>query len=227
MIAALLPVKRFAESKQRLATWLGASQREELARAMFEDVWEKLTEWQDSRNGAVRLLVITAERLVIERCRREAIPCLVETSPVSHSDSTRRATAWAIEQGMKTLISVPIDAPAVTAAELSELAELSRHFQVIVVPSSDGAGTNALVRTPPDAIAPRFGPGSCRRHVEEAKASQLSHCRISLPGLTADIDTPEDAERFLALARSLGRSCRTARLLAQFQETFSRIAACP
>ena len=216
MNAVLLPVKRFANSKHRLAGLLNPAQRELLARTMFEDTWDTLSRWQ----GADELIVITAEPFALDQARRAAsrmrVICIEEHEQVSHSESTRRATALAIERGIRTLLSVPIDTPAMTGDELSQLIELSREYDVIVVPSGDGTGTNALLRTPPDAITAHFGPDSCRRHIEDAQTNHQK-CRLATPpGLTADIDTPDEAREFLAVAEHLGRDCRTARLLREY-----------
>ena len=72
---------------------------------------------------------------------------------------------------------------------------------LIVVPSSDGTGTNALVRTPPDCIESRFGPGSFRAHLDQALSKGLPADVLRLPGLMFDIDTPEDVAEFLAQFR--------------------------
>lgn len=197
MFAVLLPVKQFRRSKQRLANWLAPQERELLARVMFEDVWSTL------RASFVRdrLFVITSESYVIERCRREAVPCRVETEQLSHSDSVEEATPWAISHGVTSLLSIPIDTPGVTADEIAALAELAPRYSVVVVPSADGTGTNALLRTPPDAIAPQFGPGSCALHVAQAESAGLRHLVYPVASLAADIDTPEEALHFLSLNR--------------------------
>ncbi len=223
MIAVLLPVKRFADSKRRLASWLTPEERELLARTMFEDVWETLLSWHGREKLIGKLIVITAEPVVIARCREASVTCLEEDEQVSHTESTRQATRWAVEQGVRTLISVPIDTPAVSPDELTQLVELSRQYEVIVVPSGDGTGTNALVRTPPDAITAHFGPDSCRRHLED---TQTNHQKLRLyapPGLTADIDTREEAMQFLEVVGKLEREGRTSKLLRRLIETRSRV----
>ncbi len=218
MDATLLPVKRFPRSKQRLAGWLTPDEREELARTMFEDVWETLSQWR----GFGTLLVITAEPYVRSRCERDGVACREEEEQVSHSDSVARATRWAMDQGVQRLLSLPIDTPAMSGEELTELAGYAASSDVVIVPSGDGTGTNALLRTPPDAIAPLFGPGSCRRHAEAAEAAGRSHCIARIPGLMADIDTPEEVERFL----KMGRRCRTAELLKQFLRSRPEVGIC-
>ena len=185
---------------------------------MFEDVWTMLR----AALAPDCLLVISAEPQVQARCREEGVACREETAPRSHSDSVREATAWAMSRGVTSLLAVPIDTPAVTAGEIGTLADLARTYSVVIVPSADGAGTNALLRTPPAAIAPRFGPGSCALHAEQARVQGLSHQVVPIPGFAADIDTPEDAERFLILRRP----CRTATLLQQWIEVRRGVAVC-
>jgi 2-phospho-L-lactate guanylyltransferase len=119
------------------------------------------------------------------------------------------ATQWVMNHGVTSLLSIPIDTPAITPEDISSLAELAPNYAVVVAPSGDGTGTNALLRTPPNAISPQFGPGSCRLHVEQAKSSGLPYLVRRVDSLAADIDTLEDAERFLVL----NHPCRTSSLL--------------
>lgn len=218
MDATLLPVKQFSQSKQRLAGWLTPAEREDLARTMFEDVWETLRSW----NGFGSLLVITAEPYVQSRCEREGVQCREEEEQVSHSDSVARATQWAMDQGVQRLLSLPIDTPAMNGEELTELAGHAASSDVVIVPSGDGTGTNALLRTPPDAIAPLFGPGSCQRHAEAAETAGRSHSIVRIPGLMADVDTPEEVKRFLEMVRR----CRTAEMLKQFLRSRPGVGIC-
>jgi 2-phospho-L-lactate guanylyltransferase (CobY/MobA/RfbA family) len=53
-------------------------------------------------------------------------------------------------------------------------------------------GTNALLRTPPDAIPVRFGPNSFSLHLQEAREKKIPYEVYHLPGVAFDIDTPED-----------------------------------
>ncbi len=227
MIAVLLPVKEFSSSKQRLAGFLTPQERALLARTMFEDVFAALREAQEMKQGLDRLLVVSAEPYVFSRCRQEGVAVLEEREQLSHSDSVTLATKWAARLGATSLLSVPIDTPAVTPREILSLLREHRKFQVVVVPSADGSGTNALLRTPPDIIDPRFGPGSCKLHVQAAEAKRLP-CSVfhsigsKSNGLSNDIDTPEDLSHFL----SLDRPCRTTGLARQFLRADRETAAC-
>ena len=75
-----------------------------------------------------------------------------------------------------------------------------RAGSVLVVPDRHGTGTNALVLTPPGALAPSFGPGSCQRHLEHARAAGIHGELVDVPTLALDVDTSEDLD---ALAQRL------------------------
>jgi 2-phospho-L-lactate guanylyltransferase len=63
---------------------------------------------------------------------------------------------------------------------------------VVIVPDRHGTGTNGLLLSPPDAIAPSFGPGSFERHRALALAAGMP-CRVERPpSLLLDIDTGAD-----------------------------------
>src|SRR5690242_6720395 len=176
MTSILLPVKRFNRSKERLARFLSPAEREELARAMFDDVWTTLQQLMLHSAMAPRpqLFMASAESYVIERCRESGIACLEEAEQSSNSSSVIAASRWAVSLGATSLLSVPIDTPGVTAQELGALLEVGRSHSVVIVPSADGTGTNALLRTPPQAIDPHFGPHSCGLHVEAARKLGLT-----------------------------------------------------
>ena len=212
MIAALLPVKAFGRSKERLTSYLSPEEREKLARTMFDDVWATLLDACNRGDGLDRVLVISSEPYVLKQCDTAGVSCLEEDQQISHSASVKRATEWAIGLGASSLLTVPIDTPAATATEILALAKLRDAFSVVVVPSADGTGTNALLRTPPDVINPHFGPGSCRLHVAEAQNRKLPVLIYAMSGFAVDIDTPEDLQSFAAIEIA----CRTGELARQF-----------
>lgn len=222
MITALLPVKAFDRSKERLAGFLTPAERQQLALTMFEDVWATLEECRLGDRAVEQLLVISAEQQVISRCRECGVPCMEEEEQVSHSASVSRGTEWAIQMGATSLISVAIDTPSVTPAEIRAMLQVRDAFSVIVAPSADGLGTNALLRTPPDAIEPCFGPGSCRLHVQQAQKRDLPVLVYPSLGFAADIDTPEDLRVF----SQLETPCRTRDLVRQFLAVSRGASAC-
>jgi len=204
MIFALLPVKAPANAKQRLSALLTPGQRERLARIMFEEVLEKLR----AARGLDRVVVVTSDEIAAGHARRAGALVFEETEQRGHSHSADAAARHAMSLGARTVLLAPIDVPLVTSAEIEALAARARHG-VVIVPSSDGTGTNALLRTPPDAIESRFGPGSFAAHLNQARERGVP-AEVARPaGLMFDIDTPEDAAALIARAPD----CRVSRFL--------------
>jgi 2-phospho-L-lactate/phosphoenolpyruvate guanylyltransferase len=200
LIFAILPVKNPKNAKQRLKGFLAVEQRETLARLLYRQTLAALRKAE----GIDRVVVVTSDVEVAEHARCSGALVFEENEQVSHSASADSACLRAMELGASTVLLVPIDVPTATPADFSQLAASARPGfppGLIVVPSSDGAGTNALVRTPPDCIESRFGPGSFRAHLDQA-LSKGFHAEVRrIPGLMFDIDTPEDVAELLASPR--------------------------
>jgi 2-phospho-L-lactate/phosphoenolpyruvate guanylyltransferase len=204
MIFALLPVKAPANAKQRLSGLLTPAQRERLARLMYEDTLQTLC----SARGLDRVVVVTSDETAADYARRTGAMVFEEQEQRGHSHSADAAARRAMTLGALTVLLAPIDVPLATAAEIEELAAKARRG-LIIVPSSDGAGTNALLRTPPDVIESRFGPGSFAAHLNQARRLGVP-AEVARPaGLMFDIDTPEDVAELIARAPD----CRAARFL--------------
>ncbi|HEX5226990.1 MAG TPA: 2-phospho-L-lactate guanylyltransferase [Bryobacteraceae bacterium] len=196
MIFAILPVKSPQNAKQRLTGFLTREQREMLARTLYRQTLAALCR----AKGIDRVVVATSDPEVAGHARESGALVIDETEQVSHSVSADAACLRAMEMGATTAMLVPIDVPTVTPDDFTTLAGSARPG-LIVVPSSDGTGTNALVRTPPDCIRSRFGPGSFRAHLDQAVSKGLPSEVLRLPGLMFDIDTPEDVADFLSMPR--------------------------
>jgi 2-phospho-L-lactate guanylyltransferase len=197
LIFAILPVKSPHNAKQRLKDLLAVEQRETLARMLYTQTLAALCQAE----GIDCVVVATCDAEVAGQARRLGALVFEENEQVSHSVSADAACLRAMELGASTALLVPIDVPTVTPADFTQLAGSARASacsKVIVVPSADGTGTNALVRTPPDCIQSRFGPGSCRAHLDQARSKGLPADVLRVPGLMFDIDTPEDVAELLA-----------------------------
>jgi 2-phospho-L-lactate guanylyltransferase len=193
VIFAILPVKRPQDAKQRLKGLLAIEQREALARLLYTQTLAALCRGE----GIDRVAVVTSDAEVATHARRSGALVFEENQQVSHSVSADAACLRAMELGASTVLLVPIDIPTVTPTDFTRLAAAARPG-VVVVPSADGSGTNALVRTPPDCIESRFGPGSFRAHLDQARSKGVPAEVLRVPGLMFDIDTPEDVAELLA-----------------------------
>jgi 2-phospho-L-lactate guanylyltransferase len=195
VIVAILPVKSPQHAKQRLHGFLPAEHRETLARLLYEQTIRSLCQ----ADGIDRVVVATRDAAIAAHARGLGVTVLEETEQISHSVSADAACLRVAELGADTAMLVPIDVPLVTPDDFEQLAASARPG-LVIVPSADGTGTNALVRTPPDVIRSQFGPGSYRAHLEQARSRGVTADVLCLPGLMFDIDTPEDVAELLERA---------------------------
>jgi 2-phospho-L-lactate guanylyltransferase len=207
---AVLPVKRFAAAKQRLAPGMGATHRAELAAAMLEDVLEAI----GAARSVERTVVVTSEPRAIELAKAAGAELVADPDEGGHPGAARAGIARARELGAGRVVLLPIDCPLLAPRELERLLTGMPDRYVAVVPDRHGTGTNALALAPPNAIEPSFGEGSCARHVALAREAGIPYGVEELPSLALDLDTPADVVALtMALEREGGRAKRTARAL--------------
>jgi len=207
---AILPVKRFADAKQRLAPGIGSTHRAELAAAMLEDVLEAIA----AARSIEHTIVVTSESRAIELAAAGGAEVLPDPDRGGHSGAALAGIARAREQGAGCVVLLPIDCPLLAPRELERLLTGMPERYVAIVPDRHGTGTNALALAPPDAIEPTFGEGSCVRHVAAAREAGVPFGVEELPSLALDLDTPADVVALtLELEMRGGRASRTAKAL--------------
>jgi len=98
------------------------------------------------------------------------------------------------------MLIVAADLPWLEVADVAALLAPARPGVLVLAPSRDGAGTNALVCPPGVRFRPAYGGGSRARHRDRARDAGLEVVEVRRPGLACDLDTPED----LAMLRARG-----------------------
>jgi 2-phospho-L-lactate guanylyltransferase len=205
---AILPVKRFSAAKQRLAPALGPGARQALAQAMFADVLDSLRRAE----GLDAVAVVTADPVADSAARGARVPVLPDTAQAGQSAAASIGIAYALAEGFERALLVPGDTPLLDPRDVASLLGVPR--AVAIVPDRHGTGTNALALSPPDAIAPSFGPGSLKRHVEAARAAGVSSPVVQLPALMLDVDTGDDLAVLMdTLASGRGQAPATREVL--------------
>lgn len=219
--AAIVPVKRFAVAKRRLATGLPNERREALVAAALEDVLDAI----GAARRVERTIVVSDEpraAAIARAAGAELIPdpggriesVAEQAGGGGHSAAALAGIARAVAEGATCALLLPGDCPLLEPRELDRLLTGVPARYVAVVPDRHGSGTNALLLSPPEAIRPAFGEGSRARHVAAAREAGVPHAVEELPSLALDLDTPAD---LVALTRELeqrsGRARRTAKAL--------------
>ncbi len=207
---AVLPVKRFDAAKQRLAAGIDDERRAELAAAMLADVLEAI----GTARSIERTIVVTSEPVAAEMAVAAGAEVLPDPDEGGHSGAALAGIAQARAAGAECVVLLPGDCPLLDPRELERLLTGLPARYVAIVPDRHGTGTNALALSPPDAIEPSFGEGSCARHVAAAREAGLPFNVEEPPSLALDLDTPADVVALtMELEKDRGRAKRTARAL--------------
>jgi 2-phospho-L-lactate/phosphoenolpyruvate guanylyltransferase len=216
---AILPMKSFGAAKQRLAPALGSRSRQALAQAMFSDVLASLQRVE----ALDAIAVVTADPVAETAARGQGVLVLSDTAQAGQSAAASIGIGYALAEGFERALLVPGDTPLLDPAEVASLLAAPR--AVSIVPDRHGTGTNALVLSPPDAIAPSFGPGSLKRHVAAAAATGLSSGVAEVPTVMLDVDTVDDLSALTAaLAERRGQAPATRQALHALEHRRRRAA---
>jgi 2-phospho-L-lactate/phosphoenolpyruvate guanylyltransferase len=207
---AVLPVKRFDAAKQRMAAGVEGARRRQLVEAMVADVLEAI----GAARTIDRLIVVSGDPIAQELAAEAGADVVPDPDDGGHIEAALAGIARAEVEGAERVVLLAGDCPLLDPRELDRLLTGVPERYVGIVPDRHGAGTNALVLSPPNAIIPAFGEGSRARHVEAAREAGIPFGIEELPSIELDLDTPADV---IALTRELetrpGRAHRTAKAL--------------
>jgi 2-phospho-L-lactate guanylyltransferase len=212
---ALVPIKSFAEAKQRLSEALAPAERAGLARAMAQDVLTALC----GCRGLKRIVLVSSEPQASSLARDCNAELLGE--PPSAGGGLNATVKYAVErftaEGAQSIVIVHGDLPMLDSDELDRVLDVHRgngEPAVTLVPDRARDGTNVLAWTPLGSFRAQYGPASFVRHREQAmrRGAKLAICEST--GASLDIDVPGDLQLLLEGARE-GRARATRGFLEQ------------
>jgi 2-phospho-L-lactate/phosphoenolpyruvate guanylyltransferase len=189
MRALLLPIKDLRRAKQRLAAFLGPEERFALAQAMLADTLRAVR----SVRKADKIFVSTNYEPAMRAAEENGWELLREQHQISESVSVDAASRECEKLGIRAVLRVPLDIPLVQASDIDELlAAESAAPALVIVPSRDGTGTNAILRTPPTLFPSHFGSGSFAKHCDEAQRAAAEIVVRRNERLEMDVDDEAD-----------------------------------
>ena len=194
MRALLLPVKDLRNAKKRLETLLTPEERFGLAQAMLADTTRAVR----AARGAEKVFVITNYRPAMEIAEENGWEILCEERQISESDSVDAASRICERRGVRSLLRVPLDLPLIQPSDIDELLAIACPSPAMaIVPSRNGTGTNALLRTPPTLFPSHFGEGSFAKHLAEAEQARAEILVRRNSRLEMDVDDERDLRALL------------------------------
>lgn len=193
MRSILIPVKDLARAKQRLAVLMTQEERTQLAWAMLENTFAAA-----QCSSADRVAVVTLYQPAIDLAEKFGMEVILETEQISESASVDFGSREVTECGAEAVLRLPIDLPLITTEDIEAILTADQPLpSVVIVPSRDGTGTNAILRRPPTLFPSHFGPGSLAKHIKEAEAANATCTLLDLPRIALDIDEPDDIVELL------------------------------
>lgn len=196
MDVVVVPVKALRAAKGRLAPRYDGSTRHNLAVMLLRDVIALA-----KATSSLTWYALTADEEAAALAREGGLEILEDPGGGLNA-ALGKVAAELAQGGASSLTVLPVDVPLATPNDLTDLLDTGATSEIVVVPSGEDGGTNALYLSPPDLIAPRFGPASLNAHIAMAEQRSLRCTILSLPRLALDLDVPEDVERFLAHPRA-------------------------
>ncbi|MEE9135920.1 MAG: 2-phospho-L-lactate guanylyltransferase [Gammaproteobacteria bacterium] len=189
---ALLPVKSPSQSKTRLTSVLLDQECAALSWAMLQDMMSAL----DAAEEVGTIALLTQDEEVIDFGSQRGYQIITEVPGAGLNASIDTATTELAEAGVDRLLILPVDLPTIRSSEIDELCRGHRGG-LSVCPAIRDGGTNALVATPPNAVAAQFGPDSARQFLKTARENGISATRVELRAFERDIDRPDDLDWLL------------------------------
>src|SRR6266487_1594188 len=194
MRALLLPIKDLNNAKMRLMAVLTPEERLGLAEAMLKDTIRAV----QGVRLAERVFVITNYQPAMSMAEENGWELLREERQVSESDSVDAASRICELRGVTGLLRIPLDVPLVQANDIDDLLTIEcEEPALVIVPSRDGLGTNAILRMPPALFPSHFGMGSFAKHVGEAERIGARVIFRRSARLEMDVDDEADLQALL------------------------------
>lgn len=195
MIIAIIPVKKFENSKTRLSSMLDVQERVRLSELMLEDTLAAL--------GRARTLseiaVVSADRRAAEIASKHGATLLAQERDSGVNSAVALADLHAEKKGADATVVIPQDLPLLGAADMEGICAMAQGRCIVICPSLRYDGTNVLLRMPPQVIATSYDNNSYEAHVRSARQAGAAVHVAKLERLMFDIDTPEDARQLAAM----------------------------
>jgi 2-phospho-L-lactate guanylyltransferase len=204
-IWAIIPVKEFDGAKHRLSGLLSPHERLVLAATMLADVLDAVA----GCRHLAGVMIVTIDPNATVLGQNIGARILTEGARDGHTGSVNAGRRVLAREGRSGMITLPGDIPATRAAEID--AVLSAHLAApsfTISPAHDDLGSNAVVCSPPEQVALRFGDNSYFPHLDAARRQGIEPTVVRQPGIAMDIDHPADLALFLRLPQSQGTRTR-------------------
>ncbi len=186
---AIVPVKRFENSKTRLSQILTFDERIILSSFMLSTTLEVLA---DSRLAQV--IVVSSDMHAQEIALKHGAIFLPEEKDKGVNSAVSIADTYCLKEGGDATIIIPQDLPLLSAGDILTVCNLAENEDkcIVICPSARYDGTNLLLRKPPKIMGTYYDKDSYKAHIITAKEYGIRVKIFSSKRLMQDVDIPAD-----------------------------------
>ena len=183
-----------SQSKTRLSPVLAFQERKELTRRMLFDVLGAVTQ----SKMVDRTIVVCSDNKILKSRTFSNTRIFNDGIGEDLNIDLKAAVEYCMNKSVKSLLILPGDIPLIQENDIEPIVSSSSCAAVVIVPSRDELGTNALLLRPPNVISPTFGPSSYQSHLGLAARQTIDVKTLRIARISLDIDKPKDIEDFLS-----------------------------
>ena len=185
-IAAIIPVKTFSKAKKRLK--IQQTQKEKICYLMLQEVLSTISKCR----FVDKIIIVSKDKTALMLGKSfNAVEIFDDESGVNNAISL--ADDYLSDKKFDCSIIFPQDIPIMKPIDIDNLLSFVKHQRsVIVVPSRQFNGTNALVRCPADIIETKYDMGSYTFQVDAAIAKTKNISIALIRRMMLDIDDDFD-----------------------------------
>ncbi len=190
-----IPVKVLKDAKRRLEVILRNEEKRLFCIAMIRDVLNAVS----ASKHVEKVTIISCDKNLLELASRRGAIALDEGESRGLNSAVERVARFCASEGAKSMLVLPIDIPLIKSRDIDKAIQKSYPRSIVISPSIDGKGTNALLMNPPAVIKTRFGANSFKTHINEAVSNRIQYEIYRSPRVGLDIDNPKDIVAFSKL----------------------------
>ncbi len=183
---AIIPVKTFSVAKTRLK--LSKTQKEEICKAMLEEVLDTVSKSQ----LIDKIILVSKDETILKLGRQfNAVEIFDDESGVNHA--VYLADQYILDNKYDRSVIFPQDIPMMRSSDIDNLLGFREsENSVIIVPSRQLNGTNALVRCSTNIMKTQYDRGSYVFQLDAAKATSQNVSVALIRRIMLDIDDEHD-----------------------------------
>ena len=191
-IAAIIPVKTFANAKTRLG--IPDREKQELCRIMLAEVLRTVS----TSPQIEEVVIVTKEKAAEEMGRSFNATVIPDRDERGVNNAVALADRYLLDGGFDASMVLPQDIPYIKTQDIDFMLNYKAppNF-AIIVPSRRFDGTNALIRMPVDLMETHYDEDSYRIHMSTAKRRTSNAALVFVKRVMWDVDNAEDLKLLL------------------------------